>query len=63
MTAICADVKELGNNLVEQSKGARDDIVKRASEKVEMVRDDNSSCVYETAVVSGLCILKWFGEV
>ncbi|CAB1118175.1 unnamed protein product [Ectocarpus sp. CCAP 1310/34] len=38
MTAICADVKELGNNLVEQSKDARDDIVKRASEKLEMAR-------------------------
>lgn len=41
MTAICADVKELGNNLVEQSKDARDDIVKRASEKVEMVREED----------------------
>lgn len=37
MSAIYGDFKQLGNDLVEQSRGARDDIVQRASEHVEKV--------------------------
>lgn len=39
MSAIMKDVKQLGHDLVVQSKDARDDIVKRATEKVEQVGD------------------------
>lgn len=44
MSAIYADLKHLVRELVEQSKEARDDIVLKASEKIEQV------CMYGTAV-------------
>lgn len=37
MSAIYADLKHLVRELVEQSKEARDDIVQKASERIEQV--------------------------
>ncbi|CAM9850732.1 unnamed protein product [Scytosiphon promiscuus] len=38
VSAIMKDVRQLGNDLAEQTKDARDDIVQRATEKAEKVR-------------------------